>query len=480
MTVELRPRFGALACALAVIAAPAAARAQPADASPPPGAVAPPVDWQAAPLPTEASGIAHPTDSGPRWPRAVGRAALFVPKWLVIIAASPVRLAAWSYERYQLRDRFKQVFFNYDGTFGVYPVALFETGFGLNVGARLVHKDLFGAGESVRLRAGFGGIFEQIYEAKLRTGDRLGRRLALELSARFERRGKDKFYGVGNADRVAAPGGALDAIDGGAVESGFRQDVLRGLLLGRLHVTEQLSARLSGAIVLRDLSDVDRPGEILSDNYDPATVIGFEQGVSSGYGELELRYDSRRRASVFQTRAVPAAGGLLAAFAGYQRGFGDDPSDFVRYGADAQWFVDLYNGSRVLGLRAYLEGVAATGSRIDQVPFVELPRLGGPQLLRGYDLDRFRDRVVALASAEYTYDLSIFVSAFAFVDAGRPYRELRDVGLSDLRVGYGGGLQLHSARSVLARVQPRSSIDGGVLFRLPLDPEFASRARAGR
>jgi hypothetical protein len=102
-------------------------------------------DWESAPPPGAASGVDTGDEQGDGllW---VPRVLLFIPKWTLIIVASPVRLVAWTYERYQLRDRFKQIFFNIDGTFGIYPVAFFETGFGLNAGARLVHKNLAGRG----------------------------------------------------------------------------------------------------------------------------------------------------------------------------------------------------------------------------------------------------------------------------------------------------------------------------------------------
>ena len=39
---------------------------------------------------------------------------------------------------------------------------------------RVVHRDLFGRDEHLRLRASYGGGFRQIYAAKLDTGTRFG------------------------------------------------------------------------------------------------------------------------------------------------------------------------------------------------------------------------------------------------------------------------------------------------------------------
>ena len=131
-------------------------------------------------------------------------------------------------------------------------------------------------------------------------------------------------------------------------------------------------------------------------------------------------------------------------------------------------------------LRAGIEGV--TGD-LDEVPFVDLPRLGGPLLLRGYRQDRFRDRVMALGSAEYQFDLSNMFAGFLFVDAGRVYRDLSQLEqerVEDLRVGYGGGIQLHTDRTFIGRFSVASSVDGGVLVHLSLDPVYDPKARVER
>ena len=78
------------------------------------------------------------------------------------------------------------------------------------------------------------------------------------------------------------------------------------------------------------------------------------------------------------------------------RGFGgylhqlDAGSDFWHYGVDVQEFVHLSLAPKMFVFRLWGEGV--TGS-IDEVPFYELPYLGG-DFLRGYDFARFRDRLL--------------------------------------------------------------------------------------
>ena len=128
-------------------------------------------------------------------------------------------------------------------------------------------------------------------------------------------------------------------------------------------------------------------------------------------------------------------------------------------------------------VRAHGEAISAAP---DDAPFFDLPRLGGSTYLRGYPSDRFRDRVAAVASLDYQWDLSRNVSATVFADAGRVYQSLRDVRLEDLRVGYGVGLQLNTEKSFLARVSVASSIDGGVFVDVALDPVFELDRRVDR
>src|SRR5690606_2331976 len=137
-------------------------------------------------------------------------------------------------------------------------------------------------------------------------------------------------------------------------------------------------------------------------------------------------------------------------------------------------FIDLYRGSRVLALRVLVETV--TGG---PVSFLDLPRLGGGELLRGYPVGRFRDRAFGLVSAEYTWDLGNFLAAYAFVDAGRTWSSLDAATVDGMRLGFGGGVQAHTMYSYLGRAQLAASRDGDVFVELVLSPAFARRERVG-
>jgi hypothetical protein len=210
-------------------------------------------------------------------------------------------------------------------------------------------------------------------------------------------------------------------------------------------------------------------------SYDAGGLVGWS-GVRSGYGELELRWDSRGRVTPYESSAVFVAGRLVSMFSGREHVLAGG-HDFWRYGFDAQQFFRIAAGPRVLMLRVH--GEAVSGSRED-VPFMDLPRLGGLSYLRGYPLDRFRDRVATFGSAEYEWDLAMRVQASAFVDIGRVYDSIDTVSIDHLRVGYGFALELHTEQSFLVQVGLASSIDGGLMFNLGFNPVTALDDRVRR
>jgi hypothetical protein len=444
----------------------------------------------------EVSGLDAPRDPPQSTGRTVGRVVLWPIKAVWIGAWALPRGAMWAYDRYQLTERLRSIFFNEEGTLGLYPVAFVETGFGLNVGARHFVRDFLAPGTELRARAGYGGRFRQIYSATLQSGELLGDRVALELTGAYEIFPKSRFFGIGNADAVryepTAP--PIDPLTSDtAVGTRFRHDDVVVDGAADVKLAPEWSVRTSLTWRRRDFKPYeDDPGREPDEDpdldderdiavvYDTGRLLGYETGLSNLYGEIELTWDSRRVTRSYLSTAAPSTGWQITAFAGYQQGLWDDPSEHGRVGLDIQKYIDLYAGDRVLILRAYAEGVT---SEAENVPFVDLPRLGGPYFLRGYPRDRFRDRDVTLVTAEYDWSLDRNILAYLFVDAGRVWRNVGEIeldGLDNMRVGFGGGIQAHTMKSFVARILVASTIDGGIYLNFSLDPVFDARSRVER
>lgn len=424
------------------------------------------------------SGRVDDGDGGDSVLRRTGRYALFVPKLVLEVAFAPVRGGIWVWDRYHPEELYERAMFNDARTIGVYPVLGYDTGYGasgVTGGARFVDRDLFGDHEHLALVAATGSMYHQSYSAELRSGDRLGHRVSALVEASYEQRPHDTFYGIGNGNLVAATGMPIDPrASSTAVGTYYHQQRTRVDALGDVRAVSDLHLRISGAVSRIDFGPGDL-GTPTDDVYDTAGLVGWN-GVSYAYGETELRWDSRRAANPFEPRSVYSVGSLVSAFGGIQHPFSGG-RDFGRYGFDLQHFFRIGEGPRVIAVRAHGEGV--TGS-LDDVPFTELPQLGGWTYLRGYPLDRFRDRVAAFGSVEYRWDLADLVGASLFADAGRVYDAPDAVTLSGMRVGYGFALELHTEDSFVLETSVASSIDGGLLFSLAFDPVFDMQERVRR
>jgi hypothetical protein len=425
------------------------------------------------PLPGQESGRLDPLDGGDSPPRLIGRGFLFLPKIAVRAAFAPVRGAIWMNERYRVRDHAQDVMFNKPRTMGLYPTVGLQSGFGLTFGARFVHRDLLGEGEHLSAMAATGGRFRRAFELSFRSGERFGERLRLELKGEHDRRPKEQFFGIGNGDQVAEP--PPDApiampidplVDPTAVPARYRQQLLRATGIADAWIASDLHLRGAGAVTDFQVGRSEGSAPI-DEVYRSESLVGL-RGARFAYSELELRWDGRRAVSPWEPLPV-YSGGLFAGVYGGRTTRLDGGPDFWRYGGEVQHFVRVGSGPRVIATRAHVDAV--TGSR-EEVPFFDLPQLGGDKLLRGYAAERFRDRIAAVASLDYQWDLSQLFSARVFTDVGRVYGSDDDLTLEGLRLGYGVGIDAHNRSSFWLRTSLASSIDGGIFLNLSLAPVY--------
>lgn len=444
------------------------AAAQPAGGAPsdPPASVAVPPD--------QVTGVAVDDDNSSDL-RDVERVVLYPVRFGAEVAMAPLRGGAWLVERYQLRDRIAHMFVSDDGSLGFYPTVFVETGVGVNVGVHMFHNDLFGHGEHLALAAGFGGEFKQRYDAAFLSGPLAAdTRVGVRLSYRAWDR--SNFFGIGNGDQSVAMPGPSPIDD--AVHTRFAQRTTHVELTTSTPIVGPLSVGLLGAYSHRRFSaDAQLDGfEPILNVYDEMSLVGFAHGADNFYGEVSLAIDSRTVANRYISQASPSSGWYGRVGAGFTQGVDADPSHYVRYTADVRRYINVFNGDRVLVARAYLEGVTAAA---DEIPFTDLPRLGGTELLRGFAHDRFRDRVSAVGSLEYDFPLQSWVGAYTFVDAGRVAHDVGSLDPNGVHVGWGGGLEFHTHDAFLFRVQAAHSPDG-TFVRFALDPTYDTRGKARR
>ncbi len=412
-----------------------------------------------APVPGAESGRADAPDQDSLL-RDIGQGVLLPPRVVFEIVMAPVRGSVYILDRYRLVDWWKRIFFDSTYTYGVYPTLRLDNTYGLSVGGRFVHRDLFGRHEHLSILGSYGGEFRALVAGGLRSGDRLGEHVHVQADGSYERRPEDSFYGIGNISD--------------AEETNFRQRIERGFAILDVRAVDSLHVRGAGAITDIELGPSTH-GTPINTVFDVNTLTGWS-GTRNVYGELELRWDRRRFPVALDGRELFDHGELAGIYAGYVHELATSgvpmapvPGDYWRYGGEAQKFIRLAPGPRVLVLRAHVDAV--TGD-VDEVAFSQLPKLGGRYLLRGYPRDRFRDRIAGVGTIQYEWALNQYVMASVFSDIGRVADSWEDFDPSGLRVGYGVGLQLYAKRAYLAALTLASSIDGGVFVELAFDPVF--------
>lgn len=466
-------RASRVALVAAVVLACASAHAQSVESSEELEQAPPAEVLEQAPPPGAESGrVDIPVETlGPG--RTIGNVVLFIPRTVMEILMLPVRGGIYLDERFRIAGHIQEWFFSSGGKVGLYPVLLFESSQGVLIGAQfqanLTRNNQF------RLFAGLGPQSRRGVALELYSKNHFDGRLSLSLFGLYDRRPESRFYGIGNADQADFfPSMPVDAFDPPfAFETFYRDKLWRGAGIVDANIGGPFWISLGGLASDRERGDSNEGREI-DMVFEPSTLLDFT-GYRTLYGELELRYDSRAPITDWQPRMINTSGSLLLLYGGRERL--DVAPSFWRYGVDAQHFFTVGSGPRVITARFQGEAVSAEP---DEVPFNELPYLGGRTQLRGYALERFRDKVMGVASLEYMWDLSRLLYSSIFVDVGRVYPGLDDLTLDGLRCGFGFALEAHTHDSLLARVQVASSIDGDIWFNFYVDPVTQVQPRVRR
>ncbi len=397
--------------------------------------------------------------------RLFGKGLAFVARTAVL----PVRGVAYLQGRWHVFSRIRDVFQNDAGTLAVYPTAGFSTDFGFTLGAKAFYKDIAGNGERVTVSAARGGAVVKALEATLELPRLGGTRLYLDSRVRFEENINLYFAGIGNGEAIT--GMALDARDG-QVATRFAQE--RFLAAARTGVNLDRPGRrlrAGGTAIYNDRSFGAAPDELVSLDavYDTATVPGFDDGVR--ILELTLDFELDTRDTLGATRAGAVARGFLGGASVLDR------ARYAHYGLEVAYYLSPFWRDRVLVGRVVLEGARELEG---DLPFTELPRLGGAGRLRGYATDRFRDRLATIGTLEYHYPIHANLAGLLFADIGkvaRTYDELLTTGRADWHLGYGGGLIIHTPSAVKIRLDVAFGEGMQVYFSTDVLQAFRDRER---
>ncbi|MDN3723546.1 hypothetical protein QRD02_04070 [Aequorivita sp. SDUM287046] len=155
------------------------------------------------------------------------------------------------------------------------------------------------------------------------------------------------------------------------------------------------------------------------------TVIGYEGGDIFGAG-IDLVWD--RRDNLFYPTSGHYQFIKLLVYT--------EPSDYTytTFEIDVRYYKKIFK-NQVLATNFYFKNVSG------DVPFYELPALGGHQRMRGYFLGRYRDNNYFSLQTEYRQYFWKSWGFVAFGGIGDVSSEITDLNLKELKYSFGGGLR---------------------------------------
>lgn len=363
--------------------------------------------------------------------RQAGRAVLFLPyAGIRTVLWAPEQLAFFD-ARYELSSRMVALLTFRAGQYKTElgPFFSYESSTGLGLaGAAIGARDWFGSGADMKLKFSYVGSRRNYFSFGL---EREASPFGWQLDGKIERRADHPFYGLGpqsSDDRFDADR------DQATVEAGLRFTPHSGV-----------EARLTGYF---DDTELDDPED--ADPVSTAFPTLWSRATDSQYVGLEAQFllDGRNDGD-FSSR-----GGALRLMGGVNDSRSASSASYEHYSAEAQYFVNLHDDTRVLALRAY--GEALESRDWDGVPYTNLVRFGGSDGLRGYSRYRFADRQGLLVTAEYRYLLTTHWQGRIFTDWGSVAPKWKLMRLAQTDPIFGFALALESRRFPLLMQIARS------------------------
>jgi hypothetical protein len=255
-------------------------------------------------------------------------------------------------------------------------------------------------------------------------------------------------------------------------ESYFRQNVAWAGLEWRRPVSASSDLILGTLFsALDNGAPPDRFGTALAERFAGELPAGYGHASVGATLSCGLMHDTTG------LTGRPTGGGLQRVRVSYFARTGGSGADFWSYRLEAQQFIHLYHLDRVLALRGLIGWLDPAGPA--PIHFQRLLTNDDPDLLRGYNDFRWRDRGLAILTAEYRWP--IWFSAvprgtgldfYLLTDVGQVFGDLREISGRSLTWSYGAGLRLVGGQGdFVARLEIAFSEEETVL-RLRADQIF--------
>lgn len=193
----------------------------------------------------------------------------------------------------------------------------------------------------------------------------------------------------------------------------------------RLNVSKKIKPNLFFGVryAFDDFTFTQRDsGKILEQN----KLTGSNGGRVSGIG-IQSNYDSRDR--LF----YPTKGWVAETFVYTEGSYSGSNFSYQRFSADVSHYESI--GKNVLALNAV--AVFSNGD----VPFHQMPVIGGTKRMRGYFEGKYRDNNLLILQGEYRFPIYKRFGGVTFGGFGQVSDKLENVASSPIRYNFGAGLR---------------------------------------
>lgn len=157
-------------------------------------------------------------------------------------------------------------------------------------------------------------------------------------------------------------------------------------------------------------------------------VTGLKGGFTLGLG-IAAAYDSR------VNRYNPDGGAYIIGLINSHPTFLGSAYKYTKFDLDARKYFNPWY-KHVIALQA------TTSYAWGEVPFYDLPMMGGDNKMRGYYQGAYRDKVLVDAQVEYRMPVWNIFGITAWVGTGRVADSYGDLSLDGFKISYGGGIRI--------------------------------------
>jgi hypothetical protein len=157
------------------------------------------------------------------------------------------------------------------------------------------------------------------------------------------------------------------------------------------------------------------------------SVTGLKGGTSIGVG-IAAAYDTRNN------RYNPLHGSYILATALFYPG-GLGPYAFSKFAIDARKYLNPFN-------KNVIAGQITTSYANGNVPFYELPEMGGDSQMRGYYEGGLRDNVLLDAQVELRIPIWNIFGIVGWFGVGQVANSYSEVAMDEFHLSYGPGLRV--------------------------------------